>query len=172
MTRMTTQRSLLIKVGLLGGVMALILFIGWRVENDSPSGIVESRPANEEQPPSARAAIPASPSVPVTQAMNAVSSSRSHVKPAAPGRSKVDPNRATLEDLQTLPGIGPVLAQRVMERRTAGGPFRRLEDLLDVKGIGKKRLDRLRPFVVFESGSDGKRISTPTNGGLIGASRE
>ena len=167
---MTARRSLLIKLGLLGGVMALVLFIGWHVENGSPAGGLVAEPAEEEPQPPARAAGPASVPVPVVQAMPVVTS-RSHVKPASPGRLQLDPNRATLEELQTLPGIGSVLARRIMERRMTDGPFHRLEDLLAVKGIGKKRLDRLRPFLVLDTAGDANTFSTPTTR-LIGASRE
>ncbi|MGH7164688.1 MAG: ComEA family DNA-binding protein, partial [Nitrospiraceae bacterium] len=62
-------------------------------------------------------------------------------------------NRATLEELQTLPGIGELLARRVIERRSARGLFGTVEDLLEVKGIGVKRLNRLRPFLTAGKGS-------------------
>jgi competence protein ComEA len=45
----------------------------------------------------------------------------------------------------TLPGIGPVLAGRIVEDRTANGPYRQAADLLRVKGIGPATLARLRP---------------------------
>jgi competence protein ComEA len=54
----------------------------------------------------------------------------------APGRdaAKIDLNTAGVEELQTLPGIGPALARRIVEHRREHGPFRRVEDLLEVKG--------------------------------------
>jgi competence protein ComEA len=52
-----------------------------------------------------------------------------------------------VEDLQRLPGIGAVLARRVVEWRTAHGPFRTVEELNEVKGIGPKKLERIRPLV-------------------------
>jgi competence protein ComEA len=164
---MNPKLSLLLKVGLLGGVLPLILFMGSRSQDSSsPSLLVEA--AEEAPSPPAPAANPPT----VVQATTAVTSLRPHVKAASLGRSPVDPNRATLEDLQTLPGIGPVLARRVVERRTLHGPFHRLEDLLEVKGIGKKRLDRLRPFVILETGGAGKAMPTPASAGLTGASRD
>ena len=59
----------------------------------------------------------------------------------------VDLNRATAEELQALPGIGPALAQRVVAWRTAHGPFRSVEELEKVPGIGSKTATRLRPRV-------------------------
>ncbi len=54
--------------------------------------------------------------------------------------AKVNVNTATLDELETLPGIGEVLAQRIIDHREAHGPFRTVEDLLDVSGIGDARL--------------------------------
>ena len=151
--------------------MAVILFIGWRApESPSPSLHVET--AEKEPSPPVHAASPPAAGVTAAQATTAVTPPRPHVKPASRGRSRVDPNRATLEDLQTLPGIGPVLARRLVERRTTHGPFRRLEDLLDVKGIGKKRLDQLRPFVRLETGVGDTTMAIPTSAGLIGATHD
>jgi len=46
-----------------------------------------------------------------------------------------------------LPGIGEQLAERILQYRKAHGAFRTIEQLREVKGIGKKRMDRLRPLV-------------------------
>lgn len=56
-------------------------------------------------------------------------------------------NTANAERLQTLPGIGPALAERIVADREAHGPFRTPEDLLRVPGIGPKRWERIRPLV-------------------------
>lgn len=56
---------------------------------------------------------------------------------------------ATAHDLETLPGIGPSLAARIIAER-ARAPFRAASDLLRVKGIGPKKLERLSPFLDFE----------------------
>jgi competence protein ComEA len=60
--------------------------------------------------------------------------------------SVVDVNRASATDLRNLPGIGPTLAQRIIEAREKK-PFEKIEDLRRVSGIGPKRLEQLRPFV-------------------------
>jgi competence protein ComEA len=57
-------------------------------------------------------------------------------------------NQATAEDLEALPGVGPVLAERIVAYREEHGPFRTLEDLLDVPGIGESKLASLRDLMV------------------------
>lgn len=61
----------------------------------------------------------------------------------------VDLNGSGVDALDDLPGIGPVLARRIVAHRERHGPFHRLEDLLQVEGIGPRLLDRLRPHVVI-----------------------
>jgi competence protein ComEA len=56
----------------------------------------------------------------------------------------VDLNRASISELDALPGIGPVLARRIVEHRAAHGPFASLDELLAVRGIGPRLLERLR----------------------------
>ncbi|HET8602166.1 MAG TPA: helix-hairpin-helix domain-containing protein [Segeticoccus sp.] len=59
----------------------------------------------------------------------------------------VDLNSATQEQLESLPGVGPVLAQRILEWRTAHGRFSSVDELLEVSGIGDKTFADLRPKV-------------------------
>jgi len=68
-------------------------------------------------------------------------------KSAPRAAAPVDLNRAAAEELAQVPGIGPVLAQRIVDWREENGPFRRIEDLLKVKGIGETSLAKLRPHV-------------------------
>jgi competence protein ComEA len=63
--------------------------------------------------------------------------------------AKVNVNTATAEELQALPGIGPTLAQRIVETRQRGR-FRTVDDLRRVYGLGPKTLERVRPFVTVE----------------------
>lgn len=62
-------------------------------------------------------------------------------------REVLDLNRASARELETLPGIGPTLAQRVVESRSRDGPFRSPQDLLRVRGIGPVVLARIRGLV-------------------------
>jgi competence protein ComEA len=66
--------------------------------------------------------------------------------PASP-QSPVDLNTATLVQLDGLPGVGPVLAQRILDWRSQNGRFSTVDELGEVSGIGDKVLERLRPLV-------------------------
>lgn len=59
-------------------------------------------------------------------------------------------NSATVEQLDGLPGIGPALAERIVAYRTEHGAFARIEQLNEVKGIGEKTLEKLRPYLSLE----------------------
>jgi competence protein ComEA len=58
----------------------------------------------------------------------------------------VNINTASKKELDALPGIGEVLAQRIINYRSANGPFRSVDDLTKVKGIGAKTLEKLKPY--------------------------
>ncbi|MEN3186984.1 MAG: ComEA family DNA-binding protein [Atribacterota bacterium] len=62
---------------------------------------------------------------------------------------RINVNTASKEELIALPGIGEALAQRIIEYRQTHGPFHRPEDLLEIKGIGPKKLDRIRDLISF-----------------------
>ena len=64
---------------------------------------------------------------------------------------RLDLNHATASDLNLLPRVGPTLARRIVAFRAASGPFVGVDDLLNVKGVGQKTLEGLRPFVVVGS---------------------
>lgn len=69
---------------------------------------------------------------------------------AADTPSIVDINTATGRALETLPGIGPATAEKIIEHRRTHGPFSRVEDLMKVKGIGPKKFEKLRQFITVK----------------------
>ena len=134
-------RSLLIKLAMLAAAAALVLWIGWPTQGPTPEpeeSAPDSLPQTGQNPPTSllrpTELAPAAPATPATVA-------------------RLDINRATVEELQHLPGIGEVLARRVVERRTVHGPFRTVEELREVKGIGARRLEQLRLLVVAGTSS-------------------
>ena len=68
-----------------------------------------------------------------------------------PPAKKIDLNIANLKELQQLPGVGAVTAQRILDMRQKAGRFKRVEDLLAIRGISEKRLDAIRPYVTLGS---------------------
>lgn len=62
---------------------------------------------------------------------------------------KISINKATYEELITLPGIGPKTAERIIEYRDTYGPFWTLEDIKNVKGIGDKKYARLKEYITI-----------------------
>jgi competence protein ComEA len=76
---------------------------------------------------------------------------------AADLKERINVNQASLEDLQRLPGIGPKMAQRIVDERQKN-PFQKVDDLRRVSGIGAKTLEKLRPHVTLTS--DPVRVAT------------
>jgi DNA uptake protein ComE-like DNA-binding protein len=69
-------------------------------------------------------------------------------KPEVPA-DKINPNTASRDELMLLPGVGEVIANRIIEGRQAG-PYQKPDDLLRIPGLGKKRVDRIRGYLTFE----------------------
>ncbi|HEV8121440.1 MAG TPA: helix-hairpin-helix domain-containing protein [Candidatus Polarisedimenticolia bacterium] len=68
---------------------------------------------------------------------------------APPSAEKVNINSASADQLTALPGIGPSYAQRIVEYREKNGPFKRVEDILNVRGIGEKTFERIRERITI-----------------------
>ncbi|MCX8052499.1 MAG: helix-hairpin-helix domain-containing protein [Armatimonadetes bacterium] len=95
--------------------------------------------------------------VPISVAAGAaISSVRSRSGPAesstvatAPEGGPVNINTAGPEELDRIPGVGPSIAQRIIEYRNQIGRFTSVEQLMDVKGIGPKNLEKMKPYVAL-----------------------
>lgn len=76
-------------------------------------------------------------------------------QPAAPAATKplvvVNLNSATLQELETLPGVGAKTAERIIDYRTKKGPFKKIEELMKVQGIGEKSFLKLKPQLTVAS---------------------
>ena len=93
------------------------------------------------------AVLTASPQAQTTQ-------SKAADRPAAKPSVMVNLNSATATDLQQLPGIGAKVAARILEYRQKNGPFTKIEQLMNVQGIGEKSFLKLRPQVTVGAKPD------------------
>jgi competence protein ComEA len=158
----SSVRSLMLKLAMLAVTAAVVVWIGWPGGDDLPTDQgralpeTPADPAASEAPPAGAAVLqPGDRARPDT----GVSTGR------------LDINRATLEEFEQLPGIGQTLAQRILEARRRQGAFQSIEDLRNVKGIGRKRMDQLRPLVTAKpvSARASRREQTPVAGAAGGA---
>jgi len=73
--------------------------------------------------------------------------------PAAP----INLNTATSDELQLVPGIGPVTAEKILQMRKSYGPFKSVDDLLAIRGLGAKRLEKMRKYLTVGKSAPQKR---------------
>ena len=153
-------QSLLLKLGMFAVTLGVVFWIGWTLptsfdrthehEAPEPEGVKAERGPDPGQvaavSPAPVASLPKKTDVPPRRAHDGL----------------LDLNRATEQDFDALPGIGPKLAERIMEHRQSVGAFRSLDELREVKGIGKKKFERIRPLVTVspEAGSIAKGKKT------------
>lgn len=107
----------------------------------------------QNQPVYEGLADPSLPPVKITTKSSSGSSSRLRIpstyQPQSPsnGSSSVNINKATLDELDTLPGVGPATAQKIIDYRTQIGKFSNPAQLMDVSGIGPKKYEKLSPCI-------------------------
>jgi competence protein ComEA len=70
-------------------------------------------------------------------------------KPPASTGALLNLNAATAADLEKLPGVGPAMATRILEYRQKSGGFKKIEELMNVQGIGEKNFLRLKPLITI-----------------------
>lgn len=166
---MTILRALALNVVML---CATVGFLYWALQavNPGPESTLATSQASNGQSLESALGEPEQGAMPEPLAAGSRASEPRAVTPAAdPGKVEssasttpvpravtfpIDINMAPPEDLEVLPGIGEKLAQRIIEYRKRHGGFRRIEDLREVKGIGKKRMERLRPLIMTGASHD------------------
>jgi competence ComEA-like helix-hairpin-helix protein len=76
-----------------------------------------------------------------------------------PPLQPINLNAATSEELQLVPGIGPATAEKILLMRKSYGAFKSVDDLLAIRGIGKKRLDKMRKYLIVGRPAAGPKPS-------------
>lgn len=133
--------SLLVRLAMVALTMTVIFWIGWTVP---AADHMKAQPVQRPM----EAQDPSDESAPARQTPPMLEPPRSaHEVPPPPMPAALDVNRATEQDFERLPGIGPVLARRIVEYRETRGTFEEVEQLRRVKGIGKKTFERIRRLV-------------------------
>ena len=118
------------------------------------SAITPAFPANNAQP----SATEDTPAIPPASSPESTTNTHRQNKPkdAKDGVNfpgfPIDINTATREELLLLPGVGPKTADRIIETRAEMRGFKRIEDLMEVKGIGEKKLSRVKGLVTVGKG--------------------
>jgi competence protein ComEA len=134
--------SLLLRLAMVALTMTVVCWIAWTLPTPQETEALHTQ-GNVEAEGSASQPVflpaPQSPLIP-----------RPHgrIKELPrPMPSALDVNRATEDDFERLPGIGPVLARRIVEYRETRGTFQDVEQLRYIKGIGKKTFERIRDLI-------------------------
>ena len=84
---------------------------------------------------------------PSAWAQSEKAASAPRARTTATATAPVNLNAASVAQLQTLPGVGSGTAQRILEHRQKNGPFKKIEELMNVKGIGEKSFLKLKPLI-------------------------
>ena len=154
-------RSLTIKLAMLAGTLGFIVALNWLGTTRG----VETTLSAEEHFTSPTQAVASTSGRQIKNTEHNTTSSvelreTADSKVGYPNTPMIDLNLSTAQELEVLPGIGPVLAQRIVEYRNQVGSFQSIEDLDEVKGIGTKKLQVLRPLLkVSSSASAGTHSS-------------
>ncbi|MBH0178169.1 MAG: helix-hairpin-helix domain-containing protein [Nitrospira sp.] len=144
-------RSLLLKLGMLAVTIGAVFWIGWHTPDASlkhAALLDDSKVAPLPAPVTfeSEAGLPDRSHQKTTAEPSGASHTASHANVSAQPHI-VDLNSATAQELESLPGIGAVIAERVIAYRKSVGRLRTIEDLREVAGIGSKKFDRLKPLV-------------------------
>ena len=135
--------SLLVRLAMVALTMGIVCWIGWTVPASRDAELLHAEGPGEADRSPPLPVLPATRELPLTPPPQR--HVREFTRPSAP--LTLDVNRASQQDFERLPGIGPVLARRIVEYRESRGTFQDIEQLRRVKGIGRKTFERIRAFV-------------------------
>ncbi|MCE5199752.1 MAG: helix-hairpin-helix domain-containing protein [Armatimonadota bacterium] len=139
--------------GSLGGADLQSMNLAARLEDGSRIYVpaVGEAPAGTTQPVAAAGApmVTVNTAAGVGAGASTASSKPNGDKFTTPGEGVVHINSASVEELQRLPGVGPSTAQKIVDYRSQVGKFSSPEGIMDVKGIGPKKYEKMRPFVAL-----------------------
>ncbi len=142
-------RSLAVKFIMLAVTIALVYWFGRGASESSPKHTAsgdDSRNVRLVAPPAVEPDTNRSDRF-AARTVTAESGAFPEASGGSASGKRLDINRAGVEELESLPGVGAVLAQRVIEYRKTAGRFQTIEDLRAVKGIGPKVFARIKPLV-------------------------
>ncbi|HKO31221.1 MAG TPA: helix-hairpin-helix domain-containing protein [Nitrospiraceae bacterium] len=143
-------QSLLLKLGMFAVTMGVVFWIGWTLPTSFDRARDPTTTSSEDS--KADSAFGSGDATGVSSSSVALMSDQpSAVAPKRSHKGLLDLNRATEADFNALPGIGPRLAERILEYRKSAGAFHSLDELRAVKGIGKKTFERIRPLITVSS---------------------
>jgi comEA protein len=141
-------KSLFLKSAILGFGCVTVLWAGWPQPSITPLDRFSSR-SESKSVQEIQHQLPPVSSVANNESLRASQQGGNFQTAAVP--SLVNLNVSSRKELESLPGIGKVLAGRIVTYRSIYGAFQRVNDLVKVSGIGKKRLKRLLPYVTVEA---------------------
>jgi competence ComEA-like helix-hairpin-helix protein len=78
-----------------------------------------------------------------------------------PPAQPININTANSEQLQQVPGIGPATADKILQMRKSYGPFKSVDDLLAIRGLGAKRLEKMRKYLTVGGPTQSKKPASP-----------
>jgi competence protein ComEA len=89
-------------------------------------------------------------------AQNRATTPKAAATATATATAPVNLNTATAEQLATIPGVGPRMAERIIDYRQKNGGFKKLEDLMNVSGVGEKSFLKMKPLITVTPAKTGQ----------------